>query len=231
MGGLGSGRVAWRPTVESTGALALDVLAVMRPFARVLRGKAISRDVTFPPFSWQWSRRGEPWCKVDLTLTVAAGAEWASLRLRYNVEHYSAATGPHDYVVALETTRPHFGGRMWWFLCPATGRRCRTLFLPNGGRRFLSRQAYGLGYRSQRAGRMERMQARIGKLCRRLGGAWSVSPHDLPPKPKWMRWATYRRIEERAWAAEDVVAAEFAVSMDRLARRFCKDRDGAEPAG
>lgn len=225
MGGMGSGRVAWRPTVESTGALALDVLAVMRPFARALRGRTISRDVTFPPFWRQWSRRGEPWCEVELTLTVAAGAEWASLRLRYDVEHDSAATGPQDYAVALETTRPHFGGRMWWFLCPATGRRCRRLFLPNGGRRFLSRQAYGLGYRSQSAGRMERMQARIGKLCRRLGGEWCVSPYDLPPKPKWMRWATYRRMEAQAWAAEEEIIAEFAPTFDRLCRRIGSSAD------
>lgn len=219
MGGLGSGRVAWRPTVESTGALALDVLAVMRPYVRALRGQTLARDVTFPPFPWQWSRHGEPWCEVELTLTVVAGARWASLRLRYDVEHYSAATGPQDYSVALETTTPPFGGRRWWFLCPATGRRCRKLFLPNGGRRFLSRRAYGLGYRSQQAGRVERMQARIGKLCRRLGGEWSVSPADLPPKPKWMRWATYRRMEAQAWEAEEIIAAEFAPSVARLRRR------------
>lgn len=220
MGGIGSGMVAWRPTIESTGALALDVLAVMRPFAGALRRRALSHDVTFPPFSWQWSRRGEPWCEVEMTLTVRAGADVASLRLRYDIEHHSAETGAQDYALTLVTTRLHFGGARWWFLCPATGRRCGKLFLPNGGRRFLSRQAYGLGYRSQRAGRMERMQARIGKLCRRLGGEWSVSPCDLPPKPKWMRWATYRRIEARAWAAEEIIAAEFVPTVERLCLRF-----------
>jgi hypothetical protein len=66
---------------------------------------------------------------------------------------------------------------------------------------------------------MERMQARIGKLCRRLGGAWSVSACDLPAKPKWMRWATYRRMEAQAWAAEAIIAAELAPVVVRLCRR------------
>ncbi|WP_297855291.1 hypothetical protein [Elioraea sp.] len=64
------------------------------------------------------------------------------------------------------------------------------------------------------------MQARIGTLCRRLGGEWSVSPCDLPPKPRWMRWRSYRRIEARARAAEEVIAAEFAPVIDRLCRRL-----------
>jgi hypothetical protein len=217
---VGRGRVAWRPTVESTGALVLDVLAIMRPYARALRGRTLARDVALPPFRLRWSRHGEPWCEVELTLTVAAGARRAWLRLRYEIAHHSAATGPQDYSVALATTTPHFGGRQWWFLCPATGRRCRKLFLPNGGRRFLSRQAYGLFYRSQAAGRMERMRTRIGKLCRRLGGAWSVSSCDLPPKPKWMRWATYRRMEAQAWAAEEIIDAEFAAAVARLRQRL-----------
>jgi hypothetical protein len=67
---------------------------------------------------------------------------------------------------------------------------------------------------------MERMQARIGKLCRRLGGEWGVSSCDLPPKAKWMRWATYRRMEAQAWAAEEIIDAEFTAAVERLRQRL-----------
>ena len=44
------------------------------------------------------------------------------------------------------TTRPNYGGRRWWFLCPLVRRRAAKLYLPPGGRLFGSREAYGLTY-------------------------------------------------------------------------------------
>ena len=38
------------------------------------------------------------------------------------------------------TSRPrHFGGRQFFFQCPATGRRCSVLWKPPGASRFCSR--------------------------------------------------------------------------------------------
>jgi hypothetical protein len=37
-------------------------------------------------------------------------------------------------------------GAGYWFCCPGTGKRAAKLFLPRGGHRFLSREAYRLGY-------------------------------------------------------------------------------------
>jgi hypothetical protein len=95
--------------------------------------------------------------------------------------------------IRLVWTEPTYGGRRWWFQCPRTGCRTTKLFLPNGGRHFWSRQAYGLGYACQREGRFDRLQRRAAKLNRQLGGeGWGT--WDTPPrKPKWMRWRTYER--------------------------------------
>ena len=63
------------------------------------------------------------------------------LRLRYCVNGERA-----DCMVRLVTTRPNYGGRRWWFLCPLVGRRAAKLYLPPGGKLFGSREAYGLTY-------------------------------------------------------------------------------------
>jgi hypothetical protein len=63
-------------------------------------------------------------------------------------------------------------------------------YLPNGGRHFWSRQAYGLGYACQREDRFSRLQQRAAML-NRLGGEGWGSRETPPDKPKWMRWRTY----------------------------------------
>jgi hypothetical protein len=40
---------------------------------------------------------------------------------------------PQDQRITLEATRPNYGGRRWWFHCPATGDRVAKLHLPPGG--------------------------------------------------------------------------------------------------
>jgi hypothetical protein len=47
-------------------------------------------------------------------------------------------------MLRLVTTRPNYGGRRWWFLCPLAGRRAMKLHLPPRSRLFESREAYGL---------------------------------------------------------------------------------------
>src|SRR5262245_33711392 len=43
--------------------------------------------------------------------------------------------------IALDTTKPHFGGTRWWFICPVTGERVGRLHLPPGASQFASRVA------------------------------------------------------------------------------------------
>ena len=74
-----------------------------------------------------------------------------------------------DYRVRLVTTRPTYGGRRWWFLCPLARndggppRRVAKHYLPPGGTYFGSRQAYGLTYTScQESGKFEGLYRRLG---------------------------------------------------------------------
>ncbi len=207
------------PTIEGTWAITLDAVPLPRRYARAIRGAEIGADVRFRPITWTWGRDGEVCCEAECAVTIHQGGDSGALRLHY-VPHdaFDRGHGEQDWTITLVTTRPPFGGRQWWFLCPISGRRCRKLFLPAGGRRFLSRQAYGLGYLSQRITPASRAQRTIGKLCRRLGGEWGVSVIDFPPKPKGMRWAIYQRIEEKPLAAEEVMADDLMRTVARLTR-------------
>lgn len=69
--------------------------------------------------------------------------------------------------ITLESTRPHFGGRRWWFLCPnikcesACGNRVAKLHLSSGY--FGCRSCHDLTYLScQRSRQLERLLAQAG---------------------------------------------------------------------
>jgi hypothetical protein len=101
--------------------------------------------------------------------------------------------------ITLQSRPRYLGGRQWFFLCPVTGGRATVLWRPPGAGRFLSRLAWGrqVAYRSQFQGASDR--AYLGKewIKARLIGDLDPDEWDLPPKPKWMRWATYNAYVER----------------------------------
>src|SRR5262249_48533164 len=120
-----------------------------------------------------------------------AGDPWNSwLWLRYVISDYwSGEKHEIDDRIYLAASRPRHGGFRWWFVCPSENRRVRKLYLPPGGRRFRSRQAYGLAYASQRETNYGRAIRRARKLRLRLGG--DLAHNSYPEKPSRMRWATY----------------------------------------
>jgi hypothetical protein len=56
-----------------------------------------------------------------------------------------------------------------WFVCPLSGRRARVLYLPGGAPMFASRQALGLGYRSQRSTEADRLIEKSRAARKKLG--------------------------------------------------------------
>jgi hypothetical protein len=91
----------------------------------------------------------------------------------------------------------HFGGRQFYFQCPATGRLCSVLWKPPGASRFACRQAWGgqVAYQSQFADATSRCHLTTAKIQRRLSGEdWADL---LPPRPKRMRVVTYARLEAK----------------------------------
>jgi hypothetical protein len=103
--------------------------------------------------------------------------------------------------LSLVATRLHFGGCRIWFVCPITGRRARVLHLPDGHDRLASREAYGLGFRSQTESAVLRDITRAQNIRAKLGGDLSIhSP--LPARPRGMHRRTYERLRAKALKIE-----------------------------
>jgi hypothetical protein len=108
--------------------------------------------------------------------------------------------GSLDQTVDLVSQPRHFGGRQWYFECPVTYRRCTALWMPPGASRFCSRQAWGtrrVAHSSQFLDPDNRAHRGKAKIKAKLLADLDPDDWELPPKPKWMRWRTYNRYEER----------------------------------
>jgi hypothetical protein len=81
--------------------------------------------------SYSWTRGGKPSGSIRVTASLPDG--FIELDYKYGEKAI-------NYRVQLESIPKHFGGCEWYFLCPATGKRCRTLY--GIGEMFLSRFAY-----------------------------------------------------------------------------------------
>lgn len=95
--------------------------------------------------------------------------------------------------VEVTTSKPHFGGIRFWFVCPRTGcgRRCRVLYRARRGnaRSFACRHCHRMTYQTQRTGQTSRL---IRKLDRKADRFAVVD--GLHEKPKGMHWRTYHRL-------------------------------------
>ena len=205
MGGFGSGRQNGRPTVEA--GFALDI-------NRLLRDRGI--------IPGQWVHGTLRWTVVGTGREVASlgyeanlvDPDAAGMRLRYAIGD-GKARRTFDYRVDLATTRPPRGGLRWWFLCPSSGRRCAKLHRPPGGDLFAARQAWRLGYASQRVAPLERRRQaahdRASRIRRRLGGEGGSFPYctNFPPRPKGMWRRAYKRLRREGLEAEREAEALF----------------------
>jgi hypothetical protein len=123
--------------------------------------------------------------------------------------------------IILEGLHRHYGGRQWFFVCPATNRRATVLWKPPGATRFCSRQTWGrqVAYSSQYLDRDSRAHAGQSKIRSRLCSIGKFDPDewDMPPKPKWMRWKTYNRHVEKFDRYEDILDYGCAALAAKLA--------------
>jgi len=138
--------------------------------------------------SWSNSHRGE----------IASGVVTADMT---DPDHawVSIAIGRCAQRITLVSRPRHFGGRQWFFVCPVTAGLAAVLWRPPGASKFCSRQAWGrhVAYRSQFQDAATRAQFGKERIKARLIGDLDPAEWELPPKPKWMRWATYNRYIER----------------------------------
>jgi hypothetical protein len=190
VGGPGSGRTGNHPTIEATASYVLP--------ASVLKQLPPDRNG-----QWQSTLTFGDGFQVGLGILASAG------RLSLEFRHPIRAGDKHEitYEVRAVAKQVHLGGQRWWWICPRTGRHVFKLYLPLGGWQFWSRQAYGLGYASQRISRFERRARRARTLHRALGGDGLALGQSPPPRPKGMRQRTYER-KVAAWREADDSASE-----------------------
>lgn len=141
-----------------------------------------------------WGEIAEGRISADMSFERAG---WLSIQLEDE---------PAQRISLIAEPRP-FGGRQWYFICPATNRRASVLWRPSGATRFCSRQTWGrrVAYRSQFNTPDGRAHIGQAKIKSRLIGDLDPDDWDLPPKPKWMRWRTYNEYEAKFDRYEDTL--------------------------
>jgi hypothetical protein len=129
--------------------------------------------------TWQWNYGNGRTCSVGFEVNTRDGDD-PTLRLWYSWPASARREKEAaDYHVRLTTTRPHFGGLRWWFLCPllADGwpclRRVGKLYLPPGAWYFGCRQCHDLTYTSCQESR------KYQGLFRVLATGTGMSPADV----------------------------------------------------
>lgn len=131
---------------------------------------------------------------------------------------FRVAIGRFVQQITLVSRPRHYGGRQWFFQCPATDRRATVLWRPPGASKFCSRQAWGrqVAYRSQFLDRDNRAHAGKQRIKARLIGDLDPDEWELPPKPKWMRWETYARYEQKFDRYEEILDYGCAALLAKL---------------
>jgi hypothetical protein len=118
MGGYSSGRRNGGPVVED--GLKLDLAHGIRK-GLIQPGSYVAGTI-----QWTLTRTGEVKAEISYVANLVDPVDaWVWLIYTSTTRATGAKLG-NDYRLRLETTRPHFGGLLWWFLCPITGRRGRT---------------------------------------------------------------------------------------------------------
>lgn len=183
----------WRPHIES--ALCLNL---QRLFAQ---GSLLAGCNVAGTLEWTYTDSGEHVASVGYRAKLTDDA--GTLTLSYT-EGTGDAGKAITCTVSLVTLPRHYGGRIWYFVCPYTGRRARLLYKWKSIDWFCHREAIKPKptYACQRESGGHRVMAQRWALRRKIGDDFS----DLfgePCKPKWMRWRTFDR-----YAARDAELAE-----------------------
>lgn len=97
-----------------------------------------------------------------------------------------------SHTIKLTTTRPHYGGKRWWFVCPKTGERCANVYIYEG--RISSRIDHGLIYQTQQEDEMNRLSTVGWRILKRHG----IDCPGYFSKPKGMHRRTFDRLIEKS---------------------------------
>ena len=201
MGGYGSGRTGNKHKAEHCPSLDVNKMR---------------RDGCLEPGwsgQWVWSRNGQE------TSRISSHAEQGSIILSYSVRQNGSDWEPITQTVNTTQSDCNYGGQRTYFLCPGVvnrrhcGRRVGKLF--SGGRYFLCRHCYPIGYSSQSEAHYDRMLRRANKLRTALGGEPGTA-HWIAHKPKGMWQRTYQRKRSEIQWCEDQADRHFIAKFGHL---------------
>jgi hypothetical protein len=189
MGGPGSTRWGDRPPRPERWAFRWVSITDLTRRLRLRPGCVAQGKAFIPSFGW-----------VDV-LADCSDNLWSAITMTYTVTQL----GPPalEALFPITATEPNYGGRRWWLLCPACGRRCEMVFAPWDftGRRsdwcsvlWQCRICRRLAYPSQLQGRRERLQRKIERLVYTLRG-FPPDPLRALKRPMGMRQRTFGRLE------------------------------------
>jgi hypothetical protein len=150
----------------------------------------------------RYGRSGPRYIQWTYTYTgecIARGHITAEIHNKYEGWFRIQLGRSFDQCMDLRSQPRHFGGQQWYFRCPSTGRYVSVLWKPNGSNQFCARQTWPrqVAYASQFECSDNRAWRGKAKIKARLIADRDPDDWDLPPKPKWMRWSTYNRLEEK----------------------------------
>jgi hypothetical protein len=198
----------WRGGGTVEGGRPLDVMKVAR--AGYLSGSKVG--------GWQWTNGG------DRTATIGIVGGRDAITLAYRIQAHGEDWESVQQRVPIRWTPCRFGGERPWFVCNvfANGVHCgrQVAKLYGAGRLFACRHCYRLGYQVQRGGLMDRAHHRLARLHRRLGADYHGPDGPPPPRPKWMRQRTYRRVVQQIEGGEDHLDAVFVAGAQRFLGRL-----------
>lgn len=198
MGGCGSGRHQQRPSIED--GLTIDV-------AKLLRNGSTSIETGAGTLSWRNVVTDDAIASLNFSFDLCRETGTGDLRLQYNfTDPWDDEQYLVDEPIPLEGLRQPFGGWIWYFNCPVSGRRCRKLHKPPGARRFAARQVYRLLYRSQLKAPYERAIQQAQKIRKRLGASPVIG--DPVYRPCGMHQSVFDRHSARLEEYEQLVVSE-----------------------
>jgi hypothetical protein len=199
MGGWGSGRQYGGPIAEE--CLRVDLCWMLRqglalPFA--------NRHGTL-----SWNRGGQPSGSISYQANMA-DPDNAWLILTYTRGSGIDAEKVRQEI-RLTHTKPHYGGRRWWMICPYRGHRVSILYKPGNGDRFASRKAWRVQYKSQRVPDRDKPFEALYRIQKRLGCREGWEMPIRRPKGMWHR--TYSRLEQRYWQLDNQCAVQMMTTV------------------
>ena len=133
-------------------------------------------------------------------------------------EHIKAEIGGSAVDLRAITTKAGYGSRSW-YCCPHCGSRRASLFV--GRSDIACRDCWGLHYASQSEGQLDRMRRAIWKKRAEIWPNYEPAMSLFNtcyqfPKPKGMRWQTFKLKRSEAAALESAYFQAFKPIVDRL---------------